>query len=309
MAVDRTHLTRFALLSLLAALGTITLKMVAWYITGSVGLLSDAMESIVNVVAAAATMWLLFLSARPPDDRYAYGYSKAEYFASAFEGALILVAAVAIGWAAIVRLLHPQPIEQVGMGIAVSIVATTINFVVARLLLRAARRHNSIALEADAHHLMTDVWTSVGVVVAVLAVGLTGWSWLDPVIALAVAVNIVFTGISLLRRSAFGLMDQALPPDSVRKIEAILAEYRSAEVEFHAIRTRAAAGRSFVSMHVLVPGGWSVQQGHDLVERVESEIATTVPGTTVFTHVEPREDPASYDDLTLDRNTRAPAAP
>lgn len=309
MAVDRTHLTRFALLSLLAALATITLKMVAWYITGSVGLLSDAMESVVNVVAAAATMWLLFLSARPPDDRYAYGYSKAEYFASAFEGALILVAAVAIGWAAIVRLLHPQPIEQVGMGIAVSIVATAINFVVGRLLLRAARRHNSIALEADAHHLMTDVWTSVGVVVAVLAVGLTGWSWLDPVIALAVAVNIVFTGISLLRRSAFGLMDQALPPESVRKIEAILAGYRSAEVEFHAIRTRAAAGRSFVSMHVLVPGGWSVQQGHDLVERLESEIATTVPGTTVFTHVEPREDPASYDDLTLDRNTRAPAAP
>jgi cation diffusion facilitator family transporter len=309
MAVDRTHLTRFALLSLLAALATITLKMVAWYITGSVGLLSDAMESIVNVVAAAATLWLLFLSARPPDNRYAYGYSKAEYFASAFEGALILVAAVAIGWAAIVRLLHPQPIEQVGMGIAVSIVATAINFVVARLLLRAARRHNSIALEADAHHLMTDVWTSVGVVVAVLGVGLTGWSWLDPVIALAVAVNIVFTGISLLRRSAFGLMDQALPPDSVRKIEAILAGYRSAEVEFHAIRTRAAAGRSFVSMHVLVPGGWTVQQGHDLVERVESEIATNVPGTTVFTHVEPREDPASYDDLTLDRNTRAPAAP
>lgn len=309
MAVDRTHLTRFALLSLVAALATITLKMAAWYITGSVGLLSDAMESIVNVVAAAATMWLLFLSARPPDDRYAYGYSKAEYFASAFEGALILVAAFAIGWAAIVRLLHPQPIEQVGMGIAVSIVATAINFVVARLLLRAAIRHNSIALEADAHHLMTDVWTSVGVVVAVLGVGITGWSWLDPVIALAVAVNIVFTGISLLRRSAFGLMDQALPPESVRKIEAILDGYRSAEVEFHAIRTRAAAGRSFVSMHVLVPGGWSVQQGHDLVERLESEIATTVPGTTVFTHVEPSEDPASYDDLTLDRNAKAPAAP
>ena len=307
--MDRTHLTRFALLSLVAALATIALKMGAWYITGSVGLLSDAMESIVNVVAAAATMWLLFLSARPPDDRYAYGYSKAEYFASAFEGALILVAAVAIAWAAIVRLLHPQPIEQVGTGIAVSIVATAINFVVARLLLRAARRHNSIALEADAHHLMTDVWTSVGVVVAVLAVGVTGWSWLDPVIALAVAVNIVFTGLSLLRRSAFGLMDQALPPESVRKIEAVLAGYRSAEVEFHAIRTRAAAGRSFVSMHVLVPGGWSVQQGHDLVERLESEIATTVPGTTVFTHVEPREDPASYDDLALDRNTKAPAAP
>ncbi len=303
--LDRLHLTRFALLSLAAALVTITLKLVAWYLTGSVGLLSDALESVVNVVAAAATLWLLYLSARPPDDRYAYGYSKAEYFASAFEGALILVAAAAITWTAVVRLLNPQPLEQIGIGLAVSLVATAINFGVARVLLRAARRYNSIALEADSHHLMTDVWTSVGVVVAVLAVGISGWMWLDPVIAIAVAVNIVFTGVSLLRRSAFGLMDQSLPPESVARIDAILAGHRGEDVEFHAIRTRAAAGRSFVSMHVLVPGAWTVQRGHDLVERLEHEIATAVPGTTVFTHIEPKEDPASYDDQSLDHGRAA----
>lgn len=300
-AVDRLRLTRFAMLSLAAAVATIALKMFAWRVTGSVGLLSDAMESVVNVVAAAATLWLLYLSARPPDDRYAYGYSKAEYFASAFEGALILAAAVAIAWAAVARLLQPAPIEQIPLGLAVSLVATAINLVVGRLLLRAARRYDSIALEADARHLMADVWTSVGVVVAVLAVAVTGWSWLDPVIALAVAVNIVFTGVSLLRRSAFGLMDQALPPERVRTIDTVLDRFRSDEVEFHAIRTRAAAGRSFVSMHILVPGAWTVQRGHDLAERLEREVAAAVPGTTAFTHIEPREDPVSYDDMALDR--------
>ncbi|MFO1314932.1 MAG: cation diffusion facilitator family transporter [Burkholderiales bacterium] len=307
--MERTHLTRFALLSIAAAIATISLKTIAWYVTGSVGLLSDALESIVNLVAAIATLWLLTLSARPPDDQYTYGYSKAEYFSSAFEGALILVAAVAIAWTAVERLLQPRALEQVGIGLAVSVVATVVNLVVARLLLSAARRHNSIALEADAHHLMTDVWTSVGVVVAVFAVAATGWMWLDPVIALAVAVNIVFTGISLLRRSAFGLMDQALPAERVREIEAVLTRYGGDDVQFHAIRTRAAAGRSFVSMHVLVPGEWTVQQSHDLVERLEHDIAAAVPGTTAFTHVEPREDPASYRDLALDRAVgRAPDA-
>jgi cation diffusion facilitator family transporter len=304
--VEHPPTARFALLSLVASIGTITLKLVAWRLTGSVGLLSDALESIVNVVAAAATLWLLYLSARPPDDRYAYGYSKAEYFASAFEGALILVAAAAIAWAAVLRLINPQPIEQVGIGIAVSLVATAINLAVARVLLGAAKRHHSIALEADAHHLMTDVWTSVGVVVAVFAVGLTGWMWLDPAIAIAVAANIVFTGVALVRRSAFGLMDQALPAERVQRINAILDSYRGDDIEFHAIRTRAAAGRSFVSMHVLVPGEWTVKRGHDLVDRLEHEIAATVPGTTVFTHLEPREDPASYDDLALDHGRVPP---
>jgi cation diffusion facilitator family transporter len=300
--VDRLPLTRFALLSLIAAVVTITLKLAAWYVTASVGLLSDALESVVNVVAAGATLWLLFLSAKPPDDRYAYGYSKAEYFASAFEGTLILAAAIIIAWTAVLRLLDPQPLEQIGIGVVVSLVATAVNLVVARYLLRAARRHNSIALEADAHHLMTDVWTSIGVVVAVIAVGFTQWNWLDPLIALAVAANIVFTGLSLLRRSAFGLMDEALPEERVRKIEEVLDRYRGQGIDFHAIRTRAAAGRSFVSMHVLVPGAWTVKEGHDLVERIEHEVATTSPGTTVFTHLEPREDPASYRDESLDRH-------
>ncbi|MCC6196300.1 MAG: cation transporter [Burkholderiales bacterium] len=301
---DRSHLTRFALLSLGAAIATILLKLAAWHLTGSVGLLSDALESVVNVVAAAATLGLLHLSARPPDDRYAYGYSKAEYFASAFEGALILAAAAAIAWAAVARLLAPQPLERIGIGVAVSLVATAINLVVARVLLAAARRYDSIALEADARHLMTDVWTSAGVVVAVLAVGATGWNWLDPAIAIAVAVNIVLTGISLLRRSAFGLMDQALPAERVARIEAILDRYRADGIEFHAIRTRAAAGRSFVSMHVLVPGAWTVQEAHDLAERVEHDIAAAAPGTVAFTHLEPREDPASYEDVTLDHRQR-----
>lgn len=300
------HLTRFALLSLSAAVATILLKLAAWHLTGSVGLLSDALESVVNVVAAAATLWLLHLSARPPDDRYTYGYSKAEYFASAFEGALILVAAAAIAWTAIERLLHPQPLEAIGIGIGISLVATAINFVVARLLRAAAQRYNSIALEADSHHLMTDVWTSVGVVVAVVAVGATGWNWLDPLIALAVAVNIVFTGVSLLQRSAFGLMDQALPPERVAQIEVVLDRYRADGIEFHAIRTRAAAGRSFVSMHVLVPGTWTIKQAHDLAEQVEHDIRAVAPGTVAFTHLEPREDPASYDDVSLDHRHPAP---
>jgi len=302
--VDRKPLTRFALLSLAAAIVTITLKLAAWYVTDSIGMLSDALESVVNVVAAAATIWLLYLSARPPDDRHAYGYSKAEYFSSAFEGALILVAAALIAWTAVVRLMNPQPLEQVGIGIVVSMIASAINLGVARLLLSAARKNHSIALEADAHHLMTDVWTSVGVLVAVVAVAATGWNWLDPVIALVVAGNIVFTGVSLLRRSAFGLMDEALPAERVAAITAVLDRYRAQSVEFHAIRTRAAAGRSFVSMHVLVPGAWTVKQGHDLVEQVERDVAATAPGTTVFTHLEPREDPKSYSDEGLDREAR-----
>jgi len=299
--MDRKPLTRFAKLSLVAAIVTILLKLAAWRVTGSVGMLSDALESIVNVVAAAVTLWLLYLSARPADERHAYGYSKAEYLASAFEGALILVAALLIAWSAVERFMHPQAIEEVGLGVVVSLVATAINLGVARILLAASRRHHSIALEADAHHLMTDVWTSIGVVVAVVAVGVTGWNALDPVIALAVAANIVFTGVSLLRRSAFGLMDEVLPADRVARIEQVLDRYRAEGIEFHAIRTRAAAGRSFVSMHVLMPGAWTIQRGHDLVERIEQEVATTAPGTAVFTHLEPLEDPISYRDEELDR--------
>jgi cation diffusion facilitator family transporter len=304
--VSRNHLTRFAWLSIAAALATIAIKAGAWWLTGSVGLLSDALESIVNLVAAAMTLWMLALSARPPTEEHAYGYSKAEYFSSGLEGALIFAAALAIAWTAIDRLLHPQPLERVGLGLGLSLGATAINFVVARVLMKAALRYQSIALEADAHHLMTDVWTSVGVVVAVGAVALTEWNWLDPVIALAVAANIVFTGFSLVRRSALGLLDRSLPGEQRAAIESLLQKHRADGIDFHALRTRAAAGRSFVSVHLLVPGAWTVQRAHELAEEVEREIAAAVPGASVFTHTEPREDPSSYEDIALDRTHTHP---
>jgi cation diffusion facilitator family transporter len=299
--MSRHHLTRFAWLSIAAAVATIAIKAGAWWLTGSVGLLSDALESIVNLVAAAMTLWMLALSARPPTEEHAYGYSKAEYFASGLEGALIFAAALAIAWTAIDRLLHPQPLERVGLGLGLSLVASVINFVVARVLLKAASRYRSIALEADAHHLMTDVWTSIGVVVAVGTVALTQWNWLDPVIALAVAANIIFTGFSLVRRSALGLLDRSLPGEQRAAIESVLQRHREDGIDFHALRTRAAAGRSFVSVHLLVPGAWTVQHAHDVAEQIEREITNAVPGASAFTHTEPREDPSSYEDIALDR--------
>jgi cation diffusion facilitator family transporter len=299
--MSRASLVRFAWLSIAAAIATIALKAAAWWLTGSVGLLSDALESFVNLGAAIVTLAMLTVAARPPDEEYAYGYSKAEYFASGLEGALILVAAVAIGYAAIGRLLAPQPIERIGLGLGVSVVASAINFGVARVLARAGRHYRSIALEADAQHLMTDVWTSAGVVSGVALVGLTGWLWLDPLIALAVAAHIVWIGVGIVRRSVVGLLDRALPEAERRAIDAVLDGFRAEGIEFHALRTRAAAGRSFVSMHVLVPGAWSVQRGHDVVEAIEERVREAVAGASVFTHLEPREDPASYQDETLDR--------
>ena len=299
--VRERNLKRYAWLSIAAALATIALKMLAWRLTGSVGLLSDALESLVNLAAAIVTLLMLTLAARPADEEHAFGYSKAEYFASGSEGMLILVAAVAIAWAAIERLFAPQPLESVGPGLAISAAAALVNFGVARVLLRASREHRSIALEADSHHLMTDVWTSVGVIAGVGAVVITGWQRLDPLIALAVAVNIVFTGVSLMRRSFRGLLDRALPRETVASIEDLLAPLRAQGIEFHALRTREAAGRSFVSMHVLVPGDWTVKRGHDLIESVEDRIQGLLPHATVFTHLEPLGDPASYLDAELDR--------
>jgi cation diffusion facilitator family transporter len=301
--VSRTSLVRFAWLSIAAAVATIALKAAAWWLTGSVGLLSDALESFVNLAAAVVTLAMLTVAARPPDEEYAYGYSKAEYFASGLEGSLILVAAVLIGIAAIGRILAPQPLERIGIGLAVSVVASAVNFGTARVLARAGRHYRSIALEADAQHLMTDVWTSAGVVVGVALVALTGWLWLDPTIALAVAVHIVWAGVGIVRRSAVGLLDRALPGTERRAIESVLGEFRARGIEFHALRTRAAAGRSFVSMHVLVPGAWSVQRGHDVVEEIEARVREAVPSASVLTHLEPLEDPASYKDEALDRST------
>ena len=301
-----TSLARFAWLSIATAIATIALKAVAYAMTGSVGLLSDALESLVNLVAAVLALLMLSVSARPPDEDHAYGHTKAEYFASGAEGILILVAAAAIGWAAVVRLIEPRPLEKVGLGLIVSTVASVLNLFAARVLLAAGRRYRSIALEADAQHLFTDVWTSAGVLVGVGAVSLTGWQRLDPIIALGVAANIVRTGVSLVNRSALALLDVAWVPADQEALRSILTRYERPEVKFHAIRTRQAGARRFVSLHVLVPGRWTVAQGHELLERIESEIRSAVPHSTVETHIEPLEDPASWEDQDLDRLEEPP---
>lgn len=293
------NLTRFAWLSIAAAVVTIAMKTAAYLMTGSVGLLSDALESGVNLVAAIVALAMLVLASRPPDERFAYGYTKAEYFASGVEGALIFIAAVSICWTAVQRLLHPRELEQLGVGILISIVASGVNFGVARVLLRAGRRYHSITLEADAKHLMTDVWTSAGVVVGVGLVALTGWRALDPLVAIGVALNIIWAGFMIVRRSAGGLLDSAIPAGERRLVTEVLDAYIDQGIEFHAVRTRQAGPRYFVEMHVLVPGAWSVQRGHDLAEEIESKIRDTLPRAHVTTHLEPREDPLSHQDVEL----------
>ncbi len=301
LSTARPSLTRFAWLSIAAAILIIGLKFWAYGLTGSVALLSDALESIINLVAAGVALFVLTVVARPADEDHPFGHDKAEYFSSGLEGALILIAAIAIAAAAIDRLIHPRPLGPLGLGLGVSFVASVINFAVARILLAAAQRHHSIALEADAKHLMTDVWTSVGVLVGVAAVGITGWEWLDPLVAIAVALNIVKTGVDLVRRSILGLMDTALPPEELKSIEEILERYVGQGIHYHALRTRQSGSRRFISLHVLVPGAWPVQRGHDLVERIEQEIEERLPHASVMTHLEPLEDPASYADADLDR--------
>jgi cation diffusion facilitator family transporter len=292
-------------LSIGAAVATISLKTFAWLVTGSVGLLSDAAESVVNLVAAMFALVIVAWTARPPDEEHAYGHEKADYLSAGVEGALILLAAISIAYSSIGRLLSPEPITDVALGVAVSVVASAINLSVARLLIREGRTHRSLTLEADGRHLMTDVWTSVGVVVGVVAVAVTGWERLDPIIGLAVAANIVVTGVSLIRNSVAGLMDRALPADEIAQVREVLDRYESEDVRFHALRTRRAGRRTFVSLHVLVPGTWTVQRGHNLVERIEAGLRELLDPATIFTHLEPIEDPASFEDTRLDRISRA----
>ena len=293
--------SKFAALSIAAALATIALKTLAWWLTDSVGLLSDAIEGTINLVGATVALAMISVAARPPDSDHAFGYTKAEYFASGLEGALILLAAIAIGFAAIDRLIAPRPLEHVGAGLAVSAAASLINYGVARRLYQASHHYRSVALEADARHLMTDVWTSAGVIFGVAAVWVTGWARLDPLIALAVAANIVWSGYRLMQRSIHGLLDRALPPDRMRVLEGALERYRARGIDFHALRTRQAGTRSFVTLHVLVPAAWTVAQGHDLAHEVEKDIHAVLPDAVVLTHVEPLGYPESYQDVDLDR--------
>lgn len=296
-------LKRYAWISIGAAITTIFLKGVAWQLTGSVGLLSDAIESLVNLAGALMALWMLSLAEQPADERHPHGHSKAEYFSSAFEGFLIFLAAVSIAYTAIGRLLNPQPLEAVGVGVVVSVLASVVNLLVARLLLKAGREHQSITLEADAHHLMTDVWTSVGVILGVGLVALSGWNWLDPTIALLVAANIIWTGWQLMHRSASGLMDAALPPEQKRLITEVFDRYIEHGIAYHALRTRQAGRRSFVSFHALVPGNWTVQEAHNWVEQIERDLRGVIPNCHITSHLEPIDDPCSMDDQELDRTS------
>ncbi len=297
VTTDRASLTRFAWLSIAAALATIALKTAAWWVTGSVGLLSDAAESSVNLVAAIVALIALTIAARPADDGHPFGHTKAEYFSAAAEGQMIFVAAVFIIWTAIERFLHPQPLQDVGIGLAISVIASLINGAVAFVLLRAGREHRSLTLTADGKHLLTDVWTSVGVVVGVALVWLTGIERLDAVVAALVGLNIIWTGWRLLQESAAGLMDATLPAEQTGTISEVIGRFASDEVAFHGLRTRLSGHRGFAEVHVLVPGAWTVERGHDLAERVEQAVQAAVPGVSLITHLEPREDPRAYGDF------------
>lgn len=308
MTDDRSLLVRYAWLSVAAAVSTMAIKFLAFWVTDSVGLLSDAMESTVNLVAAIGAVVALSIAARPADEDHEYGHAKAEYFSSFAEGTMIMVAAALIAWAAVDRLINPVQLERLGIGIAISVVASLINLAVAVVLMRVGRAKRSIALEADGKHLMTDVWTTAGVVTGVGLVALTGWEWLDPVIALVVAANIVAAGIRLVARSGRGLMDASLPPDQRSAITDVLERHTSANTLFHGVRTRASGHRAFMSVHVLVPGSWSVQRAHDFVETVEADLRSAVDDLTVDTHIEPLEDPRSFADEGLDRRNVPPSA-
>ena len=286
-ALDARH---FAWLSIAAACATIGLKAWAWWLTGSVGLLSDALESLVNLAGASFALWMIVIAHRPPDAEHPFGHSKAEYFSSGFEGMLIFGAAAAIVVAAARRLLEPQPLTEVGAGLAVSALATAINLGVAVALRRAARQFRSIALEGDARHLMTDVVTSIGVIAGVAAVWATGWLLLDPLIAIAVGVNILIEGARLMRASVDGLMDRSLEPSEQAELREALDGFAARGVRWRALRTRRAGGQAWIDVVVLVPGDWTVAVGHEVADEIEAVLAARVRGATVVTHLEPIED-------------------
>ncbi|MDQ3322096.1 MAG: cation diffusion facilitator family transporter [Acidobacteriota bacterium] len=300
--MKRQSLSRFAWLSILAAVLTISLKTTAYFYTGSVGLLSDSLESLINLAAAVFALIMIKIAAQPPDEDHAFGHDKAEYFSSGIEGMLIFFAAFGIFYTAVPRLFSPPPLEHIGVGLFLTLLATLINLVVGLILIRAGKQNHSIILEADGRHLLTDVWTSIGVVLGISVVSLTGWLALDPIIAILVALNIVWTGFQLIRRSALGLMDTAVTPETQEKIVRILDRYvAEKKIDYHALRTRQSGARKFVSVHILVPDDWTVQKGHDLTEEIENDIRQAVSDSIVFTHLEPLEDPSSFYDLELFR--------
>jgi cation diffusion facilitator family transporter len=283
-------------LSVAVALATIVLKTAAWWVTGSVSLLSDALESLVNLAGAMFALAMVTVAARPADDDHPYGHHKAEYFSSGFEGVLILVAAVAIIWAAGHRFADPQPLQSVGLGLALSVVSSALNGALAVAMLKKGREHRSMALEADARHLFTDVWTSVGVVLAVLAVQLTGWLWLDPAIAIVVALNIIREGVRLVSASADGLMDHSLEPEVRATIERTLQEFAHQTIRFDHIATRRAGHRRFVDLHMHMPSSWTLQRAAALRATVEQALMSAVPGLRASIQLLPMDVEAHFGD-------------
>jgi cation diffusion facilitator family transporter len=283
-------------LSVVVALATIVLKFAAWWFTNSVGLLSDAFESLVNLAGAVFALWMVTVAAAPPDEDHQYGHHKAEYFSSGFEGVLILAAAVAIIWAAAHRFADPEPLQSVGVGLTLSIVSSAMNGALAFAMLRKAREHRSMALEGDARHLFTDVWTSVGVVLAVVAVPLTGWLWLDPTIAIVVALNIIREGVRLISISADGLMDRALEPEVRETIDRTLEEFAHQTIRFDHVSTRRAGHRRFVDMHMHMPAGWTLQRAAALRGSVEQALMSAVPGLRATIQLLPMDVEAHFDD-------------
>jgi len=296
-------LKKFVYLSIVAALLTITLKLAAYFLTNSVGLLSDALESCVNLVAAVVALIMLNLAEKPPDEHHEFGHNKAEYFSSAIEGGLIVLAAFSIIWSAVPRIMHPEPLENVGIGLMVAVGASLINLIVSNILVKNGKKNNSITLEADGKHLMTDVLTSGGVLLGIALVKLTGWLILDGIVAIGVAINIIWTGYQLIRRSASGLLDTAFPKDETDKINMVLDKYKQQNIAFHSLMTRQSGQRKFISVQLQMPGKWNILQGHILAEKIEKDIRMLFPGTqtTVFTHFEPAGDPDSMLDLNIDR--------
>ena len=300
MAQTRQNLTRYAWLSIAAAVVTIAMKMVAWQVTGSVGLLSDAAESIVNLAAAMLALWMLSIAAKPPDENHHFGHDKAEYFSAAVEGVLIFIAAVLIIYSAVGRLLHPRELESVSVGVIISALAAVVNGVVGMILIRAGKKHRSPTLVADGKHLWTDVVTSAGVIVAIILVFLTKWTLLDPIVALVVGANIIVTGVRLIRDSTQGLMDVTLPEEENNAIASILAGFTSDDVRFHGLRTRLSGSQRFAVVDMLVPGSWTVQRSHNLIEEVHSALEEAYPGLDIQIHLEPIEDPRAYGDFEVE---------
>lgn len=295
--------TRYAWLSIAVAIVTLVMKLLGWWFTGSVGLLSDALETVVNLVAAVIALVSLIVSAKPADEDHAYGHTKVEYFASGMEGGMVLVAAAGIAWNSAVHLFHPHPLESISLGIWLAAGATGLNFLVARILFRAGRRERSVVLEADAHHLMTDVWTSLTVIAAVCLVGWTGWLWLDPVMGILLALHIIAIGVKLVRQALMGLMDTGFDNEDMQVIREVLTANSGEGFQYHALRTRQAGTRRFMSVHLLVPGKWTVAEGHEVAEKVEAALRERLPGLHVTTHLEPLEDPVSWEDEGLERQT------